>query len=147
MQIKLTRSRMRAILDALSEGRCICNPGEAGRPWGDSEMLAVAGACLSELMRRREELQAATTDNPLRVDMEWPYARLTARMTRALDFAIEIAGVARDRYRFPSDDKDKAYRMEIVYTRPGFDIVPVKPLLGRVTFRPSSLPACWWVAN
>jgi hypothetical protein len=117
---------MKVILDAVAEGRCICKSGEAGERWSDSETLAVAGACMAELLRRREETQVATTDEPLRVDMEWPYTRMTKRMETALNFAIQQACVARDCYRDPTVDSDKTYRVEIVYTRPGFETVSVK---------------------
>lgn len=117
MQITLTRSGLKRWIDAIADGACLCNPGPIGTPWSDSDLLGLAGVCMAQLLERREELLADLADEPLRCDTELPYGKLSTRLRHALNFAIQMAGVARDEFFDPKHCTDKTYHVEVAYDR------------------------------
>ena len=125
MQITFTRNRLRSIIEAIDEGRYITCPNEGEASWDDSELLAVAGTCLAHLMCRREVLQRGTTDEPLQFDLRRPFHRLSARMTKALNYALTAASnILND---CVPDEEDKTYLIEISYEGPEFLYTRVRP--------------------
>ena len=124
MMITFTRRRLRSIHEAIQEGQCITCP-VAGDTWDDSELLAVAGTCLAELMCRREFERKETTDEPLRRDLHLPFPRLSARMTKALNYALTVASNITN-WCVPFNE-DKTYMIEIAYEGPQFQYARVRP--------------------
>lgn len=115
MLVTFTRKRLIAVLDALSHGTCITAPAN-GHEWDDSEILAVAGACMSELMFRREVEQDETADEPLRFHSGRNYGQLSGRLSAALNYALGVAsnlscGTLAGKHEAP----DKTYKVEIRY--------------------------------
>ena len=122
MLIKFTRNRLRAIVDALEQGRYITCPAE-GKRWEDSEILALAGACMSELMFRREVAQTETTDEPLRFDLHLQYGRLSGRLTTALNYVLEVASAIHNGcVAWNGENDDKTYKIEVFYDHGEFQL-------------------------
>ncbi|MCG8409208.1 MAG: hypothetical protein MI923_28735 [Phycisphaerales bacterium] len=116
MLIQFKRSRLKAILDALEHGRHItCQKEE--RQWDDNELLALAGACMAQMMFRREVEQCETTDEPLQFHLRKPYDQLSSRLTVALNYAMSVASAIDT---CPLAKGDKTYRMEIYYDHAEF---------------------------
>ncbi|MCG8405379.1 MAG: hypothetical protein MI923_09295 [Phycisphaerales bacterium] len=119
MIIKFKRSRLRSIIDSLDHGRYITCPRE-GEEWEDMELLAVAGACMSELMFRRETELMETTDEVLRTDRHLPFERLSSRLSVALDYAICVTSTIRSCHMWPGD---KTYKTEVYYNGSVFKLM------------------------
>ena len=122
MLIQFKRSRLRAIIDAIDHGRYITCLDEGG-VWEDNELLAVAGACMSELMARREATLCENTDEPLRCHQQLPYDRLSTRLAMALNYALCVTSTLRN---CNVCDDEKNYKTEVVYEEPQF--MCMKPL-------------------
>lgn len=119
MLVQFKRSRLKAILDSLQHGRHITCPKEE-HPWEDDELLALAGACMSEMMFRREVEQNETTDEPLQCHLSKPYDRLSSRLTTALNYAVSVASALSF---CPLAKGDKTYRMKIHYEHSEFHCI------------------------
>lgn len=126
MMITFTRNRLRSILEAIDHGRYIACPKE-GDQWEDSELLAVAGACMSQLMFRRENDQRETTDEPLRCDEHRTFGRLSGRMTAALNYALAVASNITNGCVPCYGDDDKTHMIEVTYEGPEFQYLRVRP--------------------
>ena len=57
----------------------MCSAPKHGKEWEDSETLAVAGACMSELMFRREVEHDEIADDPLRFHVGQNLERLSGQ--------------------------------------------------------------------
>ena len=119
MLIQFKRSRLRAVIESIHHGRYITCPKE-GYEWEDNELLAVGGACMSELMFRRQIRHMETTDDRLRCLRRVPFDRLSGRLSTALDYAICVIstlGVSR------VSEREKTYKTEVVYHHPKFELM------------------------
>lgn len=117
MLIQFKRSRLRAVIEAVQDGRYITCPKE-GYEWEDNELLAVAGACMSELMFRREVRNCETTDERLRCHRKLPFDRLSSRLAVALNYAVCVTSTLGNGL---VSERDKTYKTEIIYNDPEFE--------------------------
>ena len=122
MLIQFKRSRLRKILKALNTGRDIPSE-EVGKPWEDSELMAVAGVCLAEMMFRRELDQRDTTDEPLLIHLSKPVSRLSRRLEAALNYVVTTASTITNGSNGCDVKGDKTFRVEVAYKGPEFECV------------------------
>lgn len=124
MWIQFTRNRLRRILDAIINGRPIASPAD-GRFWPDSDLLAVAGCCLAEIMRRRDYVNASHTDYHLAGENERAHGSLSHRLHAAVVYAVNTAsnftnGAISRSPHAAADDGEMAFTVEIRYEKGSF---------------------------
>ncbi len=123
MWIQFTRNRLRRILDAIINGRPIASPAD-GRFWPDSDLLAVAGCCLAEIMRRRDYVNASHTDYHLAGEIERAHGSLSHRLHAAVVYAVNTASNftngAISRSPHAEGDGELAFTVEIRYEKGTF---------------------------
>ena len=128
MLVTFTRKRLMEVIDALENGSCVVAP-KIGKQWPDSDILAIAGACMSELMFRREVKLDETTDDPLRFHLHRTYDRLSGRMTAALHYALSVASnITCGRLSAGYEAVDKTYEVQIEYDHGAFAVRRRLPL-------------------